>query len=93
MFRLAGFLKMTVGELAARMSSVELSEWMAYTSHYEALPNSWAETGLLVTAALAPHCSRGRVPKPEDFIPLDKPPQHEIQVREQLERMKRDLEG
>ena len=91
MFRLAGWLKMTVAELSHRMSSTEFAEWMAYSTHYEAIPNSWMETGLLATAVLAPHCRRDNMPKPEDFVPLAKPPQHESQILDQLERMKKDL--
>jgi hypothetical protein len=43
------------------------------------LPDSWRETGLLAAVLLAPHTERGKRPKPEDFVPIDKPPQHESQ--------------
>lgn len=82
---------MTVGELSNRMSSVELAEWMAYTRHYEALPDSWAETGLLASAILSPYCRRGQTPKPTDFIPTEKAPQHRNQIHEQLEQLKKEL--
>ncbi len=92
MFRLAGHLGMTVGELGRRMSSQELTEWIAYHRYYQPLPDSWRETGLLASAALAPHCPRGRTPKAEDFVPVEKPPQHQLQVLEQLESLKREME-
>lgn len=70
---------MTQGELCSRMTSREFSEHIAYVKWFSALPDSWRQTGLVVAALLAPHCDRNRRPKPEDFIPVDRPPQHESQ--------------
>ena len=70
---------MTQGELCQRMTSAELSEHIAYARWYSAMPDSWRQSGLVVASVLAPHCERGRRPKPEDFIPTEKPPQHESQ--------------
>ena len=75
---------MTVGELSRRMDSRELTEWMAYTRYYEAIGNPWAETGLIVSALLAPHAPRGKAPKPSDFIPIEPAPQHQAQARDVL---------
>lgn len=62
---------MTVGELGQRMSSRELSEWMAYDA-IEPIGNSWMQTGM-VAATIA---NVNRDPKkrpspyqPEDFMP------------------------
>lgn len=93
MFRLAGHLKMTVGEIERRMSAVEFAEWLAYTRYFEALPDSWRETGLLASAVLAPYSARGRTPKAEDFVPIEKPPQHQDQMFDQLRQLKQDLGG
>lgn len=82
---------MTVKELCRRMDSAELSEWIAYTTYYEALPDPWRETALLTTAMLAPHSPRGKMPKAEDFVPLEKPPQHEAQVVDVLLELRRAL--
>lgn len=90
---LAGHLKMTVGELEQRMDSRELSEWLAFARYYQPLDNSWAQTGLIASAVLAPHTRRGHSPSPHDFIPLEKPPQHKTQMLTVLEQMKRDLDG
>lgn len=70
---------MTQGELCLRMTSAELSEHIAYTRWFSALPDSWRQTGLLAAVALAPHTEKGKRPKPDDFVPVDKPPQHESQ--------------
>jgi hypothetical protein len=90
-FRLAGHLGMTVRELSERMDSRELSEWMAFTRYYEALPDSWAETGLMVSAMLAPYSPKGKAPKASDFIPLEKPPQHDAQAADVVRELARQL--
>jgi hypothetical protein len=93
MFALAGHLGMTVRELSRTMDSAELAEWMAYARYYQALPDSWRQTGLLVSAMLAPHCSKGKAPAASDFNPIEKPPQHTDQMLEQLMQLKKALEG
>ena len=91
MFRLAGHLKMTVRELSERMDSRELSEWRAYTRYYEALPDSWAETGLLASLAAIQYSARGKAPSAKDFIPLQKPPQHEAQAADVIRDLAKQL--
>jgi hypothetical protein len=90
---LAGHLGMTVGELEQRMDSRELSEWLAFARYFQPLDNSWAQTGVLASAVLAPHSRRGHMPKPADFIPTDSPPQHKTQMLDVLAQMKQDLDG
>jgi hypothetical protein len=80
---------MTQGELCRRMSSEELSEQIAYSRWFGALPDEWRQTGLIVSALLAPHCSKGRAPKPEDFVPIQTPPQHESQDLAALMELRR----
>jgi hypothetical protein len=82
---------MTVGELERRMDSKELSEWVAYTRHFEAIPDSWRETGLIVSAMLAPYSRKGQSPRPEDFIPIESPPQHPEQMRDAIDELNRRL--
>ena len=91
MFRLAGHLKMTVRELSVRMDSRELSEWRAYTTYFEALPDSWEETGLLASLLAIPYSPRGKCPKGSDFVPLAKPPQHEAQAADVVRELARQL--
>lgn len=84
---------MTVGEIERRMSMRELVEWMAYTRYYEAIPNEWQQTGLIVSAILAPYAGKGKAPSPSDFVPIEKPPQHDNQIMDVLQQLKRELEG
>jgi hypothetical protein len=92
MFAVARDLRMTVGELSTRMDSAEFSEWIAYNRYYSALPDSWRETALIVTALLAPHIGKNQKrPKPEDFIPIEKPPQHESQDMAALLELRRQF--
>ena len=80
---------MTQGELCSRMTSQELSEHIAYSRWFAALPDSWRQMGLLAAAILAPHCEKGKRPDPEDFIPIEQPPQHESQDLEALMELRR----
>jgi hypothetical protein len=82
---------MTVGEIERRMSSRELGEWMAYTRYYQAIPDSWAETGLTVAAILAPYSQEGKAPKASDFNPIEEPPQHQVQARDVILDLKKQL--
>jgi hypothetical protein len=82
---------MTVRELCERMDSAELSEWMAFTRYFFALPNPWLETGLIASSLAAPYCQPGEVPKPGDFVPLERPPQAPEQDREALLKLRKNL--
>lgn len=84
---------MTVNELSTRMDSRELTEWIAYTRYYEAIPDSWAETGLLASAMLAPYAQKGKAPQASDFIPIEKPPQHQQQMIEQIKQLQQIFNG
>lgn len=80
---------MTQGELCRRMTSEELSEHVAYVRWYSALPDSWSQTGLIVASLMAPHCEKGRRPKPSDFVPTERPPQHKSQDLAALMELRR----
>jgi len=79
---------MTIAELAVRMDSAELSEWMAYDAYHEPLPKPWEQTGVLASAILAPHCKPNQQPKPEDFIPRNRLPQTPEEMRAELAKLK-----
>lgn len=78
---------MTVRELSQRMDSQELAEWITMHRYFSPLPDTWRQTGLLASASLAPYCSKGRTPKPDDFVPVEDPPQHESQMLDVLAEM------
>jgi len=88
LFRLAGHLGMTVDELCDRMTAAELSEWMALDMYHQPLPNPWYQTGVIASAALAPHCGRGKAPKAEDFVPRARLPQSPEQMMAELAKLK-----
>lgn len=73
------------------MDSKELSEWIAYTRYFEAIPDQWQQTGLIVSALLAPHSRKGQAPRPDDFVPIEKPPQHPDQIAGQLAELQKRL--
>ena len=87
---MAGFLKMSVSRLCREMDSQELTEWMAYTRYYKALPDDWQQVGLIASSVLAPY-SKDRAPKPADFVPLEKPPNHPQQDLDALMELRRQL--
>lgn len=84
---------MTVGEIERRMSCRELAEWMAYTRFFEAIPNQWQQTGLIVSSILAPYSGKGKAPNPSDFVPIEKAPQHANQILDVIQQLKQNLEG
>jgi hypothetical protein len=84
---------MTVKQLCREMDSREFAEWIAIHRHFHPLPDTWRQTGLVASAALAPYCPRGRTPKAEDFVPVVKAPQHELQIQAAFEQLARDLAG
>jgi len=84
---------MTVAELCDKMSSTELSEWMAVHRFFMPLCDSWHQTGILASAMLAPYSGKSKPPKPQDFVPIEKPPQHPVQMQAALEELRRQLRG
>lgn len=93
LFRLAGHLGMTVSELSERMTSAELSEWMALDMYHRPLPDSWRQTGVLASAMLAPYSGRGKKPKPEEFVPVARLPQTQDEMVTELQKLKRLAKG
>lgn len=88
-FALASHLKKTVAEIDA-MDSREFSQWMAFTRWFSPLDNPWQQTGMIVSATLAPHTKQP--PDPSKFIPIeDRAPKHPTQIAETLRRMAEDL--
>ena len=88
---MAAHLGRTVGELERTMTTREFAEWLAFTRYYHAIPDSWAETGLLVSSIMAPYCEKGKTPKASDFNPVETPPQHQTQAREVILDLRKQL--
>lgn len=84
---------MTVSELERRMDAREFAEWLAYTRYFEAIPDSWRETGLIASAVLAPYSAKGKAPKADDFVPIEKPPQHRDQMVDQIKQLQQFFNG
>lgn len=84
--RLAGHLHKTLAEID-RMDSREFSMWIAYSRWFRPLNDPWLQTGMQMSAALAPY-SKHKPPDPDDFIPIDSlTPQHPTQVVENLKAL------
>lgn len=90
LFRLAGHLKMTVGELERRLDSNELTEWIAYDRFYEPIGEEWLQTCLLTSAVLSTVAGK-KAPKPAELMPVEKPPMHKTQIEDELRKMFADL--
>lgn len=60
------------------------------TRYYQPLPNEWEQTGLIVSSLLAPY-SRDKVPKPSDFMPIERPPNHHEQDMSALLKLRAAL--
>lgn len=84
--RLAGHLKKTLAEID-RMDSREFSMWIAYSRWFRPLEDTWLQTGMQISATLAPY-SKVKPPNPEDLIPIDSlTPQHPTQVVDNLKAL------
>ena len=91
MFTLAGHLKMTVRELSERMDSEEFSEWIAMHRYFEQIPDLNRSLAILTTAVIAGYCGRGKVPHPQKFMGMDRPPNHPIQDEEALRSLAAEM--
>lgn len=79
---------MTLRELADRMDSREFSLWIAFHRFYEPLPEPWFEAGMVASAAVAPYCKPGNRPKASDFVPIESPVSHQVQIQETLKMLR-----
>lgn len=73
LFRLAGHLGYTVGELLARIGSRELSEWAAYEQITGPLDGRRGDVQAAIVAATVANSQRGKGQRPRgpmDFLPV-----------------------
>jgi hypothetical protein len=89
--RLALALGMTKRELCERMDVAELREWMAFDRYIEPFGREWQQTGVLAALTIAPHV-KGRTPKPEDFMPIQRPPMTAEDIAAELGKLSRGTE-
>lgn len=80
---------MTVRELGERMDFAEYKRWLALHRYVNPLGGEWRQTARLVAATLAPHCGRGKTPKEEDFMPIDRPPMTGAEIAAELAKLRR----
>lgn len=85
---LAGHLGMTLRELGQRMDVAEYKRWLAFHRFVNPLGGEWRQTARIVTATLAPY-SKGRPPKEDDFIPIDRLPMTPDQIAAELSKLNR----
>jgi len=85
---LAGHLGMTVRDLGQRMDVAEYRQWLAFHRYVNPLGGEWRQTARIVAATLAPY-SRGRPPKENDFMPVERPPMSAAEIAVELKKLQR----
>lgn len=65
-----------------------LREWMAFDRYIEPFGREWQQTGMLAALTIAPHV-KGRTPKPEDFMPIQRLPMTGDEIAAELSKLKR----
>lgn len=71
------------------MDVAEYRRWLALHRYVNPLGGEWRQTARIVAATLAPYCSRGKTPKEDDFMPIDKPPMTPEQIAAELSKLTR----
>lgn len=61
-------------------------ELLAFDRYFEPIGRSWEQTATIAALTIAPHV-KGRTPKPEDFIPIRKPPMTAEQIAAELGKL------
>lgn len=67
-------------------------ELLAFDRFIEPIGREWEQTGTLAALTIAPHV-RGRTPKPEDFIPIRKPPMTAEEIAAELSKLNKPPDG
>jgi hypothetical protein len=73
-------------EYVEGLSLTTYRELMAFDRYFEPIGRTWEQTGTLASLVIAPH-SRGRTPKPSDFIPVSKPPMSADEIAAELSKL------
>jgi len=78
---------MTLRELGQRMDVAEYRRWLAFHRYVNPLGGEWRQSARITAAVLAPHCGKGRPPKEDDFIPIEKPPMTADEIAAELSKL------
>lgn len=60
---------------------------MAFDRYIEPFGREWQQTGVLAALAIAPHV-KGKTPKPEDFMPIRRPPMTPEEIAAELGKLR-----
>jgi hypothetical protein len=69
-----------------------LREWVAFDKYIEPFGREWHQAGMLAALTIAPHV-RGKAPKPEDFMPIKRPPMTGEEIAAELSKLGRHAHG
>lgn len=61
---------------------------MAFDRYIEPFGRDWEQAGLVTASILAPYC-KGKLPKPQDFMPLLKLPMTAEEIQAELSKIRR----
>ena len=79
---------MTEREIGERMDVAEYRRWLAFHRYVNPLGGEWRQTARIVAAILAPYCGKGRPPREDDFMPIDRPPMTAEQIAAELAKLR-----
>lgn len=74
-------------EYVNALSVTLLREFMAFDRYVEPFGREWHQSGLLAAAIMAPY-SKGRPPKPEEFMPIQKPAMTGDEIAAELAKLR-----
>lgn len=80
---------MTERELGQRMDVAEYRRWLAFHRYVNPLGGEWRQTARIVAATLAPHVGRGKTPREDDFMPIERPPMTGAEIAAELAKLAR----
>lgn len=75
-------------ELGQRMDVAEYRMWLAFHRFVNPLGGEWRQTARLTAAVLATWGGKGRTPREDDFMPIEKPPMTADQIAAELSKLK-----
>jgi hypothetical protein len=71
------------------MDVAEYRRWLAFHRFVNPLGGEWRQAARITAAVLAPWCGRGRAPREDDLMPLERPPMTGDQIAAELSKLAR----